>query len=475
VPSYANSNSFFQNNYPRDLLQIQVDGPYDLKGQTKTPSTRKIFTCRPSATLSESACARSIIARLAGQAYRRPLAAADIAPLMRVYEQERKASDFDHGIQLAIRAILVSPQFLFMEERDPAGATPGSIHRISDLELATRISFFLWSSLPDRELVTLATQGKLKNPAILKAQVLRMLADPRAHALTTNFTGQWLYLRNLKYAKPNTDVFPQFDSRLREAMATETEMFFESIVRENRPVLDFVTADYTYLNQRLAEHYGIPGIYGSTFRRVKLDPSTHRGGLLGQGSILTVTSFDNRTSVVKRGKWILDNLLAAPPPPPPPNIPALNETPGGRKMTVRQMMDVHRSNPICATCHSKMDPLGFSLENFNAIGAWRDKDAGQVIDASAVLPDGTQFEGPSGLQNILMTRKNQFVDAFVERLMIYALGRGLESYDMPAVRIVRRRAAADDYHIDTVILGIIQSVPFQMRMTPTALKRTAEK
>jgi hypothetical protein len=475
VPSYASSNSFFQNNYPRDLLQIQVDGPYDPKGQTKSPSQRKLLICRPSAALPDSVCARKIIARLAGQAYRRPLTPADIAPLMRVYEQERKSSDFEHGIQLAIRAILVSPQFLFMEERDPAGAAPGFAHRVSDLELATRISFFLWSSLPDRELVTLAAQGKLKNPKVLKAQVHRMLADPRAHALTTEFTGQWLYLRNLQYSKPNADIFPQFDIRLRKAMATETEMFFDSIVRENRSVLDFVTADYTFLNQRLAEHYGIPAVYGSTFRRVKLDPSTHRGGLLGQGSILTVTSFDNRTSVVKRGKWILDNLLAAPPPPPPPNIPALNETPGGRKMTVRQMMDVHRSNAICATCHSKIDPLGFSLENFNAVGAWRDNDAGQTIDASAVLPDGTQFEGTSGLQKILLARKDQFVDAFVERLLTYALGRGLEAYDMPAVRIVRRQAAADAYRMDTIILGIIESVPFQMRTTPTALKRTAEK
>ena len=477
VPSYSNTKDFYQFNYPRDVLQIQVEGPYNAKGIGDSPSRRKIFLCHPAGAAEEAGCARKIITALATQAYRRPLTEADIGPLLKVYESGHRGSDFEHGIEIAVEAILVSPQFLFLEERDPPGGAPGSLHRISDLELATRLSFFLWSSIPDAQLLAVAERGQLKNPAILKQQVTRMLADPRAHALTTNFAGQWLYLRNLQYAKPDLEAYPEFDIRLRQAMATETDMFFSAVVKENRPVLDFLDANYTFLNQRLAEHYGIQGIYGPTFRRVTLDPSMHRGGLLGQGSILTVTSYDNRTSVVKRGKWILDNILAAPPPPPPPelNIPALNETPNGKVSTVRQMMEIHRANPVCASCHSKMDPLGFSLENYDAIGAWRTNYAGQPVDSSAVLPDGTKFEGPAGLQKILLARKDQFVEAFTERLMTYALSRGVEAYDMPTIRAIRRKAAADDYRIDSIILGIVQSTPFEMRITPTALKRTAEK
>jgi len=470
VPSVASGPNVSQAFYLRDVMQISVQGPYDIKGPGDTPSRRKIFICRPSKTLSEQACARTILSTLARHAYRRPVTAADIAPLMKIYAVGRDGADFDHGIEAALEAVLVSPDFLFMRETDPKGSAPGSVHKINDLELASRLSFFLWSSLPDEQLVQVAQKGQLSKPAVLKAQMTRMLADPRAKALTENFAGQWLYLRKLDYQRPDRRVFPDFDQRLRAAMKTETEMFFDGVVRDNRPVLDFLDADYTYVNQRLAEHYGIPGVYGTTFRKVQLDPALHRGGLLGQGSILTVTSYNNRTSVVLRGKWILENILAAPPPPPPPNVPALNDAKNGKLLTVRQQMEMHRANPVCASCHTKMDPLGFSLENFNAIGGWRDKDAGQLLDVSAVMPDGTKFAGPSGsggLQGILLSRKDQFVDAFVERLMTYALGRGLEAPDMPAVRQVRYTSAKNGYKMQTIILSIVQSVPFSMRRTPS--------
>jgi hypothetical protein len=403
---------------------------------------------------------------LARHAYRRPVTAADIAPLMKIYDQGRSGADFDHGIAAALEQLLVSPNFLFLRESDPSDSAPGSVHRISDIELATRLSFFLWSSIPDDQLLSAAERGRLHEPAVLKRQVGRMLADPKAWALTQNFAGQWLYLRRLEYQKPDKDAFPNFDQRLRAAMLTETQMFFNGIVRENRSVLDFLNADYTYVNQRLAEHYGIPGIYGTTFRKVGLDPALHRGGLLGQGAILTVTSYNDRTSVVLRGKWILENLLAAPPPPPPPNVPALDGAKNGKLLTVREQMELHRSNPVCASCHTKMDPLGFSLENYDAVGAWRAGYAGQKVDASAVLPDGTQFDGPQGLQGILLSHKDQFVQAFTQQLLTYGLGRGLEAYDMPAVRKISTAAAGNSYRMNTIIMGIVQSVPFGMRRTP---------
>jgi hypothetical protein len=355
-----------------------------------------------------------------------------------------------------------------MRESARPNLRPGDVYRIGDLEMATRLSLFLWSSIPDAELRSVAEQGWLKDPAVLKRQVMRMLADPRASALTRNFAGQWLFLRNLDSQRPDAVAFPNFDARLRAAMRTETEMYFDYIVRENRSVLDFIRSDYTFLNQRLAEHYGVPGVNGTAFRKVSLDPASHRGGLLGQASILTVTSYDNRTSIVKRGKWILDNLLAAPPPPPPPNVPALDEVSGAKKLTVRQQMEVHRAKPDCAVCHNKLDPMGLALENFNADGSWRDRDAGQLIDASTVLPDGTPFAGPTGLQDILLAHKDSFTEAFIERMMIYALGRGLDAPDRPAIRAIRRKAAADDYRIDTVILGIAESLPFQYRKVPSS-------
>jgi mono/diheme cytochrome c family protein len=471
VPSFATGVAEVagepeQAVFMRDVVQIDADGPYDTKGPGNTPSRRRIFICRPSAPVQEDSCAEKILTALAQHAYRRPVTAADIAPLMKMYRIGRKGADFDHGIEAALEAVLVSPDFLFMTERDAPGSAPGSVHRISDVELATRLSFFLWSSIPDDGLMAAAQRGQLHNPLVLKAQVTRMLADPRAKALTDNFAGQWLYLRRLEFQRPDQGAYPNFDQRLRSAMLTETNMFFDSIVQENRSVLDFLDADYTYVNQRLAEHYGIPGIYGTTFRRVSLDPALHRGGLLGQGSILTVTSYNNRTSVVLRGKWILDNLLAASPPPPPPNVPSLDEVKNAKSMTVREQMEMHRANPVCASCHTKMDPLGFSLENFDATGAWRNNYAGKLVDASAVLPDGTKFDGPQGLKGVLLSHKDQFVEAFTQRLMTYALGRGVEAYDMPAVRGVRIASAQDNYRIQSIILGIAQSVPFVMRRTP---------
>ncbi|HJR56019.1 MAG TPA: DUF1592 domain-containing protein [Rhizomicrobium sp.] len=458
--------------YGRDLTQISVQGPFGIKGPGNTPSRRKIFTCRPSAAQAETACARSILSRLARQAYRRPVTDADMAPLMKMYAEGRKDGGFEPGIQAAIEMVLISPHFLFVRENDAAGARPGAVSKLSDLELATRLSLFLWSSIPDAQLLQLAEKGQLSRPAVLQREVTRMLADPRASALTDNFAGQWLYLRRLEFQTPDRNAFPGFDNRLRAAMLTETNMFFDSVVRENRSALDFIGADYTFLNQRLAEHYGIGGVYGTTFRKVKLDPAFNRGGLLGQGSILTVTSYNDRTSIVLRGKWILDNLLAAPPPPPPANVPALEEVKNANSLSARELMEAHRANPVCASCHSKMDPLGFAMENFDAIGGWRKDAGGKLINASATMPDGTKFDGPKGLSGVLMNHKDEFIEAFTERLMIYALGRGVEAYDMPAIRAVRAAAAKDDYRIHSIIMGIVQSVPFSMRRTSQNDDRT---
>ena len=467
VPSYRLSPRYSQQNFPRDILQIDVAGPFSPKGAGNTPSRARIFICKPKSASAETACANTIISSLARRAYRRPVAAADLAPLLRVYAAERAASDFEHGVEAALEAILVSPRFLFLIEQDPQGTAPGSVHRISDLELASRLSFFLWSSIPDEILLAAAEQGRLHDPAVLDGQITRMLADPRAEALTRNFAGQWLYLRNLDQQRPDLTVFPTFDARLRSAMARETEMFFGYILRTNRPVLDFITADYSFLNQRLAEHYGIGGVSGTAFRRVSLDPALNRGGLLGQASILTVTSYGNHTSVVKRGKWILDNMLAAPPPPPPPDVPALQQSHDGRLLTAREQLELHRANPVCAACHVKMDPLGFSLENFDAVGGQRQVDAGQRIDASATMPDGMKFTGLAGLKLVLLARKDEFTGAFTERLLTYALARGVGAHDMPAIRAITRRAAADGYRIQTIIRGIVTSTPFTLRKAPT--------
>jgi hypothetical protein len=359
--------------------------------------------------------------------------------------------------------MLVSPDFLFRVERDPAGSGPGGIYRLNDFELASRLSFFLWSSIPDDQLLDLADSGKLQDPAIFEQQVRRMLADHRSRTLVSNFAGQWLYLRNLSRVQPDPDVFPEFDENLRQAFERETELLLEDIVREDRSVVDLLNANFTYLNERLARHYQIPGVHGSNFRRVSLTDSD-RFGLLGQGSILTVTSYPTRTSPVLRGKWILENLLGTPPPPPPANVPDLKDhAEDGRALSLREQMEKHRADATCASCHSRMDPLGFALENYDGVGKRRTKDAGGVIDTSGSLPDGTKFQGPGGLRELLLSRRDQFVETFTEKLLTYALGRGLEYYDQPAVRAITRAAAKDDYRVSSVIIAITKSTPFQMR------------
>jgi mono/diheme cytochrome c family protein len=442
---------------------VQIQGPYNVGGPGDTPSRRQIFVCRPATPADESRCARTIVSNLARRAYRRPVTDADINPLLPFYEQGRVDNGFDGGIEMALRVLLVNPEFLFRIERGAAGSGKDQLARVSDVELASRLSFFLWSSIPDDELLSAAVGGQLKNPTQLERQVRRMLADSRSQSLATNFAAQWLYLRNLQATFPQPQLFPDFDDNLRQAMRRETELFFDSMVREDRSVPDLLTADYTFLNERLARHYGIPNIYGSRFRRVQL-PDHTRAGLLGQASILTVTSHPIRTSPVRRGKWILENVLGAPPPPPPPDVPALDEEPTAATLTMRQRMEEHRKNPACASCHNRMDPLGLSLETYDAVGRMRTASAGsERIDVTAVMPDGTRFDGPNGLRDVLAGRSDQFVQTFTEKLLTFALGRGLESYDPPAVRAVLRQASARHYSFSSIILGIVNSTPFQMR------------
>jgi hypothetical protein len=373
------------------------------------------------------------------------------------YTSARRTGSFEDGIRLALQRILVSPDFLFRVEIDPPTATPGSIYRVSDVELASRLSFFLWSSGPDDELLGLAERGRLKEPAVLERQVARMLADSRANTLVSNFVGQWLYLRNMESVLPDPAAFPDFDENLRAALRKETDLFFESMLHENRSLLDVLNADFTFVNERLARHYGIGGIHGSEFRRVTLTDEA-RKGLLGKGSVLTVTSYPNRTSPTLRGKWVLENLLGSPPPPPPPDVPSLKEGKDVSLLTMRQRMEAHRASPVCSSCHARMDPLGFALENFDGLGRSR-----TGMDTSGVLPDGTKIDGPVGLREVLLGRKDQFVATAAERLLTYALGRGVEPYDMPAVRRIVREAAMDDYHWSSLIMGVVRSVPFQMR------------
>lgn len=449
------------------IEMVLVSGPHNATGRGDTPSRGKIFICRPALADEESPCAKKILSALARRAFRRPATEADVAPLLAFYERGRRAGDFDDGIQRAIEAMLVAPDFLLRVESDPPGLQPGAAYRLSDLDLASRLSFFLWSSIPDEQLLALAERGRLKEPLVLQQQVRRLLDDPRSQAFVANFGGQWLHLRNLDAITPDPDVFPGFDDNLRLAFRRETELFFESVLRENRSVFDLLDADYTFLNQRLAEHYGIRGVYGPQFRRVALgaEQRAARGGLLGQGSLLTVTSYPNRTSVVQRGKWILENLLGAPPPPPPPDIPDLKpKSPDGRLLSAREQLDLHRANAICASCHARMDPIGFALENYDGIGKWRTVDAGQPIDASGKLPNGTMFNGPAELKKILLgAHRDEFVTTVTEKLLTYALGRGLEAYDAPAVRAIMRETAKDQYRLPAVIAAVIRSKPFQMR------------
>jgi len=448
------------------LYSVNIIGPYDASGAGNTPSRRRIFVCSPKNASDEEPCAKRIVSILARHAYRRPVTDVDLQAPMKFYKEARLQGGFENGIQRALQALLISPEFLFRIERDPANIAPNTAYRLSELAIASRLSFFLWSSIPDDELLNLAADGKLKEPAVLEHEVRRMLADPRSDALVTNFADQWLYLRNLAAIIPDPRLFPDFDDNLRQAMRRETELFFNNVMREDRNVLELLKANYTFLNERLAKHYGIPNVYGSQFRRVNLDQNSVRGGLLGQGSILTVTSYPDRTSPVIRGKWILTNIVGLPPPPPPPNVPPLKDNgSAGKVLTMRERMAEHRANQPCAGCHKLMDPVGFSLENFDAIGQWRTKDEGAPVDASGNLPDGGQFTGASGLRQALLSRPEIFVTTMTEKLLTYALGRGLEPYDSAAVRGVVRGAASEDNRFSSLILGIVKSTPFQMRLS----------
>ena len=451
--------------YAPHLGTLTITGPFEETGIEDTPARRRIFVCRPGNAAEEAPCARQILSSLARRAYRRPVTGRDLAPLVAFYDQGRMAGGFEAGIERALRALLVSPDFLFRVVSDPPGAEPGTPYRLSGLELASRISFFLWSSLPDDELLAVAEAGGLDDPAVVEAQVRRMLADPRSESLARNFAGQWLRLRNISGALPSDVLFPDFGESLRQDFVRETELFFDSILREGRGVIDLLTADHTYLNERLARHYGVPGVYGSDFRRVSLADGNRRG-LLGQGSILTVTSYPDRTSPVGRGKWVLENVLGTPPPPPPPNVPELEPAEDtGRVLAMRERMEQHRENPVCASCHRVMDPLGLALENFDAIGRWRGHmPGGSAIDASGTMPDGTAFDGPAELRGLLVRDREQFATVVTEKLLIYALGRGIEYYDAPAVRQIVRGSAADDYGLASLVVGVVQSTPFRMRL-----------
>ena len=459
---------FNQDRHPRQQPAVQsvsISGPFQPTGAGDTPSRARIFGCHPTSVADESDCAASIISTLARRAFRRPVSYSDIEMPLSFYERGQANGGFEAGIELALRALLTSPEFLFRIERDPEDVAPGEAYQLNDVELASRLSFFLWSSIPDDELLDLAETGRLSVPAVRKAQVLRMLADPRASTLTTNFASQWLYLRNLDTMAPNLRLFPDFDDNLRQAFRQETEMLFDSIVDEDRSVIDLIDADYTYLNERLAKHYGVAGIYGSQFRRIDLPTESVRRGLLGHGSILTVTSYATRTSPVLRGKWILDNILGMPPPPPPPNVPPLEDPePGVAASSMRERMEAHRVNPACAACHRLMDPAGLSMENFDAIGRWRDRTNNwSSIDASGSIPGGGTFDGINGLRTAVLARPHVFVGAVTEKLMTYALGRGLDYNDGPAVRRIVHDAAGDDYQFSSLVLGIVESTPFLMR------------
>jgi len=456
------------------INSVTISGPYKVTGTGDSPSRRRVFVCRPasakgsgeagSSSAEETACARRILSTLARRAYRRPANETDLRDLLPFYEQGRKQGSFDLGIQKALERLLVSPQFLFRIEREPANVATATAYRVSDLELASRLSFFIWSSIPDDELLDAASSGRLKDPKVLEQQVRRMLADPRSESLVTNFAAQWLYLRDISAKLPDEILFADFDETLRSAMQRETELFIGSVFRENRSVLDLLRANYTFLNERLARHYGVPNIKGSYFRRVTFPEGSVRGGLLGQGSVLTITSYSTRTSPVLRGKWVLENLLSAAPPPPPPNVPSLNtEKAPGKPLTLREAMIQHRASPACAGCHARMDPIGFAMENFDAVGRWRERDGEQPIDATGTFPEGTKFDGIPGLKKELLRQPEQFVGTVAERLLMYAVGRNLQYYDAPTVRAAMREAAPADYTLASLVLGIVKSRPFQMR------------
>jgi hypothetical protein len=441
---------------------MTVSGPFNATGSGDTPSRQRIFVCRPAKPAEERPCATTILSKLARRAYRRPVTDSDMSPLLRFYDEGRRNGGFEAGIEMALRAMLASPKFAFRIERDPAGIAAGRVYTLSNFELASRLSFFLWSSIPDDELLALAEAGRLREPDTLAKQVRRMLADPKSQAMVTNFAGQWLHIRNLRSATPDKNDFPNFDRTLLQAFERELNLFIGSIINENRSVLDLLTADYTFVNERLAEHYGIPHIKGSHFRRISNIDETRRG-LLGKGGILLVTSHADRTSPVVRGKWILDNLVGSPPPPPPPEVPALPDAVGAKPLTMRARMEQHRAIPTCAACHKVMDPLGLALENFDAVGAWRTDDNGERVDASGQLTDGTKIDGVIGLRDALLKRPEVLATTVAEKLLTYALGRGLEPEDMPAVRAIVRQAERDGYRFASIVDGVAKSTPFRMR------------
>ena len=457
---------------PMAVWIVEVEGPFDPEAPAAdadtTPSRQRIFTCRPADAAAEPACAREILGTIARRAFRRPVSDSDVDALMAFYDTGRARGSFDAGIEFALRAILVDPEFLFRVEHDPEDAAPGEPYRISDLELASRLSFFLWSSIPDDELLEVAARGELGNDGVLAAQVERMLANPKASALTENFAGQWLFLRNMRTVKPDPIAFPEFDGNLREAFTRETELWFESQIKDNRSVLEVLTSDYTFMNERLAKHYGVPGVRGNHFRRVTLPADSLRRGILGHGSVLTATSYANRTSPVKRGVWVLENLLGAPPPPPPADVPGLEDSesvvnpadPESRPRSVRERMERHRTDPVCASCHVRMDPLGFALEGFDAIGGYRKLS---VEETSGTLPDGTELTGPESVRAMLLASEAEFVGTVTEKLMTYALGRGVEYYDHPWIRRIVEQAEPSGYTWSSLIAGIVESPPFQMR------------
>jgi mono/diheme cytochrome c family protein len=467
---------FNERRHPRvtpAISQVSVTGPYAPQGADDTPSRHRIFVCRPAfakgsgeagpSTSEETACARRILSALMRRAYRRPISEADLERPMAFYREGKSERDFDAGIGKALTAVLVNPEFLFRVEADPAKTPAGAAYRISDLELASRLSFFLWSSVPDDALLDAAIRGELRRPEVLERHVRRMLADPRSYNLASNFAGQWLRLRNVTSVDPNVRLYPDFDDNLRQAFRTETELFVDSVVREDRSVLDLLRADYTFLNERLAKHYGIPNVYGSRFRRVELGPDSRRGGLLRQGSVLAVTSYATRTSPVIRGVWVLSNIVGAPPPPPLPNVPALDGNVPAN-LPVRERMAAHRASPVCASCHRTIDPVGFALENFDAVGRWRDNEGDSgPIDVSGTLPGTGDIKGVSGLEDALLQRPDLFATTLTEKLLTFALGRGVEYYDAPAVRKILREAQPGGYRFSSLILGIVNSAPFQMR------------
>jgi len=449
---------------PMAVDHVQIGGPLSLAGPGDTPSRRRLFTCHPEAGRAEESCARQIAGQLARRAYRRTVTGDELDKLMGFFQSGRREGSFDNGVQWMLERLLVDPNFLFRIERDPPNAGPGKPYQLGDFELASRLSFFLWSSIPDDELLGLAERGQLGEAGTLERQVRRMLADARSDALVANFAGQWLFLRNLRGVAPDSTIFPEFDDNLRDALQQETELFLKDQLREDRSVRELLTANYTFLNERLARHYEVPNVHGSQFRRVTM-ADDRRSGLLGHGSVLTVTSYAHRTSPVLRGKWLLENFLGAPPPPPPPDVPALKENDKGvTPSSVRERLEAHRRNPACAACHATMDPLGFALENFDATGRWRTTgEGGTAIDSAGALPDGTAFTGPAELRQVLVRRFPEFVTTMTEKLLTYALGRSLEHFDAPTVRQIVRNSADSDYRWSSLILGIVGSTPFQLR------------